>query len=922
MWQTVISFDNRWLEKNGIYNSEDGFLDVRTLHEYTRVSVNAMLKKEGLETATWSAAIHYNTDNLHIHIATVEPIPTRPLITVKTVQFSAQWVKDNNIIQDEKVKLGKTVSAHRSSNYGYRSISNRLKRTLENEGYNTRFLGDYITVNSNGTIELSFNGKNDNLPYHSILIDEHTDYKGKFKQSSIKKCRSTMVNSIIDNEQTTTMMNDVIRNQFATSMKNMAFGDLEEYRSESYISAEVNEAAVTSEEIDFDGIINNRSSAIPKQSNKSKYWTPGFKEARELINAGIESKSDGSDLFAESLFSEALALLSYEIENGNDLAAFELGKYYAQGTLGEIDNALSQSYYQRAFEGFVSELESDEWLQHFIERDEFIKMKRFLPTDKFDKRMEQFDKQIESDYWLENYLCYKVGRMYLDGSGVEKNIDKGIEYLKQSNSPFADYTIGSLYYRGEDVEQNFQTAYDYFKKACNAEGQKPIPFALYNMAEMIEKNLITDSDYEVDDLYRLAFNEFVSADNTDPNDMIEYRIAKMLLDGKGTEQNTEKAEHYLRLSSLKGNTFAQTRLAAIYLESEDEEKAELAMNLLETAANNDNDNAMYHYAKLLLDKTSPYHDEDKGMKYLNMAIDKNNQFAQFKMGIILLDEDMPYYNIQDGIKLLEKSAEQHNQFAQYSLGTLYLRGEQIEQDINSAIKYLTDSAKQGNQYALYTLGKIYINDSDIQDIEKAIQYFIDSAEQGNPFAAYTLGKLYLDNSLIDPDEELSYKWYAAAYEGFREIAEDENAEPNDNVLYNLGIMSYKGLGVDSDINAAVKYLTSASELDNVFAQYQLGKLYYFGADGVEVNKDLAIDYLNKSAAQGNEYAKALLEWKPGGHSFMHFRNEQGFSERMVSLSSDMKMLFDRLANEHDHMLNQMVYNRLEKEKSKGEAIEQ
>ncbi|GEM_PF-6204262 len=103
MWQTVISFDNLWLEKNGLYNSEEGFLDVKALHEYTRKAVNAMLKKEGLETATWSAAIHYNTDNLHIHIATVEPIPTRPLVTVKTVQFSAQWIKDNNIIQDEKV---------------------------------------------------------------------------------------------------------------------------------------------------------------------------------------------------------------------------------------------------------------------------------------------------------------------------------------------------------------------------------------------------------------------------------------------------------------------------------------------------------------------------------------------------------------------------------------------------------------------------------------------------------------------------------------------------------------------------------------------------------------------------------------------------------------------------------------------------
>lgn len=132
----------------------------------------------------------------------------------------------------------------------------------------------------------------------------------------------------------------------------------------------------------------------------------------------------------------------------------------------------------------------------------------------------------------------------------------------------------------------------------------------------------------------------------------------------------------------------------------------------------------------------------------------------------------------------------------------------------------------------------------------------------------------------------------------------------------------KGELTNTDYDKAISYLKESADQNNQFAQYQLGKLYYFGADDVEVNKELAIDYLNKSAAQGNDYAKALLEWKPGGHSFMHFRNEQGFSERMVSLSSDMKMLFDRLANEHDHMLNQMVYSRLEKEKSKGEAIEQ
>lgn len=78
MWQTVISFDNRFLEENGIYNAETQVVDEVKIRELTRGCMNKMLGKENMSnTAIWSAAIHFNTDNIHIHIATVEPIPTR-----------------------------------------------------------------------------------------------------------------------------------------------------------------------------------------------------------------------------------------------------------------------------------------------------------------------------------------------------------------------------------------------------------------------------------------------------------------------------------------------------------------------------------------------------------------------------------------------------------------------------------------------------------------------------------------------------------------------------------------------------------------------------------------------------------------------------------------------------------------------------
>ncbi|MCR8860671.1 relaxase MobL, partial [Bacillus pseudomycoides] len=78
MWQDVITFDNQWLEEHGVYDPRTKTVDDTKLMDVTRLAMKEMLKREKLEhTAIWSGAIHYNTDNFHIHVATVEPFPTR-----------------------------------------------------------------------------------------------------------------------------------------------------------------------------------------------------------------------------------------------------------------------------------------------------------------------------------------------------------------------------------------------------------------------------------------------------------------------------------------------------------------------------------------------------------------------------------------------------------------------------------------------------------------------------------------------------------------------------------------------------------------------------------------------------------------------------------------------------------------------------
>lgn len=101
MWQDVISFDNKWLQENGIYDSKTHTVDEKKLIDVTRMSMNEMLKREGLEkSAVWSGAIHFNTDNIHIHVATVEPNPTRERGKRKPKTLDAMKSKVVNNILD------------------------------------------------------------------------------------------------------------------------------------------------------------------------------------------------------------------------------------------------------------------------------------------------------------------------------------------------------------------------------------------------------------------------------------------------------------------------------------------------------------------------------------------------------------------------------------------------------------------------------------------------------------------------------------------------------------------------------------------------------------------------------------------------------------------------------------------------------
>lgn len=105
MWQDVYSFDNKWLIKQGLYNPITKELDEEKIKRAVRKSTNYILEKDGLkDSCIWNGAIHYNTDNIHIHVAICEPNPTtkRGKRTQKTLD-NMKSIFANELLNDKEL---------------------------------------------------------------------------------------------------------------------------------------------------------------------------------------------------------------------------------------------------------------------------------------------------------------------------------------------------------------------------------------------------------------------------------------------------------------------------------------------------------------------------------------------------------------------------------------------------------------------------------------------------------------------------------------------------------------------------------------------------------------------------------------------------------------------------------------------------
>lgn len=424
-------------------------------------------------------------------------------------------------------------------------------------------------------------------------------------------------------------------------------------------------------------------------------------------------------------------------------------------------------------------------------------------------------------YYIKWNDQYKKACKLIYGKDAKLNDFKKAEQLLLSESQrgnvLAVYDLGKLYSTDKLGERNEETSIAKYTRALQGflqiepNSKKLKPYVQYRIGKMFCYGLGTEQDYEK------AF-EWFERSAKQKNKFAQFSLANLYYYGSGIEKDLSQAFLWYQRASSQGQPYAAYSIAQMYRYGEyvtkDNDTAQRyykqALSEFLKIENDDmaNDDLFYKLGQMFKLGLGTDSDVTKAIEYFRRSAEMNNKNGLFEYGkALLIGEHIPQ-NTDSAVKLLEKAVKLKNSNAKRFLALEYISGEHLEQDIEKGITLLTECADSRDFIACYRLGKIYLQGEIMsQNLDKAERYLLLATD--NEYAQYALAKLYL--------QEEKY-----------------------------------------DIQKAVDYFENCAD-KNHWASYQLGKIYLFGAAGLTKDKEQAIEWFTKSANDGNEYARDMLD---------------------------------------------------------------
>ena len=447
------------------------------------------------------------------------------------------------------------------------------------------------------------------------------------------------------------------------------------------------------------------------------------------------------------------------------------------------------------------------------------------------------DFESDSHYYIKWSTSYKEAcKIIYDKKSEKKDYEKAEQLLiteADSGNVLAVHDLGKLYSTEKLGSKNEEKSFEYYREALNGFTEiEPIADFVFPY----------ESDYQKP---------------VDMRSYVWYRIGKMHCYGLGIQQDYEKAFEWFLKSAKEGNKFAQYSLGNLYYYGNGTDKdLSHAFHWYMKSAEQGQPYAAYAAAQMYNKGEYVFKDENQAQEYYKQALtgfleleskDQADDNLFYKMGTMYKNGLGTQKDMIRAIEYFKRSAEMNNTNAKRTLALEYLSGEYLELDIEKGLEMLTECADSGDTLSCYKLGKIYFKGEIVyKDLNMAEKYFLKASQKENRYALYSLGTLYLEKEKYSLHKAVEYFDKAVQYDEIKPYAAYSLAKIMlDNNPYH-------------DSEKAVSILESAA-MENEWASFLLGRLYLYGTDDIQKDKEKALEWLKLSAEQGNEYAQNMLD---------------------------------------------------------------
>ena len=655
MWQTVISFDNRWLEKNHVYDSKHGILDEKKLKEVARTAIGTMLEKEGMDLAVWTASFHYNTDNIHIHFATVEPYPTRELMIYQgKIERRGKFKRKNIEAAKSKVvnELMQTREINQKINQTIRQdiVKAKEQRSLaENPVFREKFLALYENLPNIPQNMITYN--NSIMSRQRKQIDEisklylETYHAAEYIElKALLKRQSELYSEAYGFGQTDRSYAEGKEKELLERLGNAVLREVKQYarnmKKAIGQTVEENHSIVSGWSVSGIGRRPIFGMDEWKRETEQKPIIVDKGEQKPLQNGEQEEEKNTVERELDFQDGAQLEVSDYEVEWIEDTQEEKLGqslkiqpieKTYseeAQEALYDMEQFL-QTESQGGIEGEPQsngdEKKGDCLSEYQVWYEEFKEIRDNLATE---KGIYYFQQLAEKG---NQYAQYQLGVLHLDPELPFFDLQKGLSFLKEAaeqGNQYAQYQLGKFYLKPDTLSFDLETGIFYLECA----------------AEQGNENAV-------------------------------YLLGKSYLDPKLEIYDPAKGEGYLIPLAAKGNQYAQ-----------------------------------YQLGKLYLDPSISFRDPQRGLSFLKEAAEQGNQYAQVKLGLEYLKNENLGRNLAEARLWLGKAAEQGNELADKILNDLHTQGisrrigrKSGAGELDRALRYLQQSLEEEHWRSLQIL---------------------------------------------------------------------------------------------------------------------------------------------------------------------------------------------------------------------------